>query len=54
MIPTRNLGKTNYNATIFGLGGEGILRTSGYFKEAESVIKKAVEVGVNYFDTAPA
>ncbi|MDP3765261.1 MAG: aldo/keto reductase [Nanoarchaeota archaeon] len=54
MIPTRKLGKTNHNATIFGLGGEGILRTTGYFKEAESVIKKAVEVGVNYFDTAPA
>ena len=54
MIPTRKLGKTNYHATIFGLGGEGILRTSGRFKEAESVIKKAVEVGVNYFDTAPA
>ena len=54
MIPTRKLGKTNYHATIFGLGGEGILRTSGYFKEAESVIKKAVEAGVNYFDTAPA
>jgi len=54
MIPTRKLGKTNHHATIFGLGGEGILRTSGYFKEAEAVIKKAVEVGVNYFDTAPA
>ena len=54
MIPTRKLGRTNYHATIFGLGGEGILRTSGYFKEAELVIKKAAEVGVNYFDTAPA
>src|SRR3989344_9064723 len=54
MIPTRKLGKTNYHATIFGLGGEGILRTSGYFKEAEYVIKKSVEVGINYFDTAPA
>ena len=54
MIPTRKLGKTNHNATIFGLGGEGILRTTSYFKEAESVIKKAVDVGVNYFDTAPA
>ena len=54
MLPTRTLGKTNYQATIFGLGGEGILRTTGYFKEAEEVIKKAVEVGVNYFDTAPA
>ncbi|MBI4452808.1 aldo/keto reductase [Candidatus Woesearchaeota archaeon] len=54
MIPTRRLGRTNHHATIFGLGGEGILRTNGYFREAESVIKKAVEVGVNYFDTAPA
>ena len=54
MIPKRRLGRTGYNATIFGLGGEGILRTSGCFKEAEAVIKKAVEVGVNYFDTAPA
>ena len=54
MIPTRELGKTNRKVTIFGLGGEGILRTRGYFNEAEAVIKKAVEVGVNYFDTAPA
>jgi len=54
MLPTRTLGKTKYKATIFGLGGEGILRTTGYFKEAEQVIKKAVEVGINYFDTAPA
>lgn len=54
MLPTRTLGKTNFQATIFGLGGEGILRTTGYFKDAEQVIKKAVEVGINYFDTAPA
>ncbi len=54
MLPTRILGKTKHQATILGLGGEGILRTTGYFKEAEAVIKKAVEVGINYFDTAPA
>ena len=54
MLPTRTLGKTNYQATVFGLGGEGILRTTGYFKEADQVIKKAVEAGINYFDTAPA
>lgn len=54
MLPTRTLGKTKYKATIFGLGGEGILRTTGYFKEAEAVIIKAVEAGINYFDTAPA
>lgn len=54
MLPTRTLGKTKHQATIFGLGGEGILRTTGFHKEAEAVIKKAVEVGINYFDTAPA
>jgi len=50
----RTLGKTGRKVTIFGLGGEGILRTTGFYKEAEAVIKKAAEVGVNYFDTAPA
>lgn len=54
MIPTRTLGKTKHEATVLGLGGEGILRSAGYFKEAEAVIKKAVESGINYFDTAPA
>jgi len=53
-IPTNILGKTGRKVTMFGLGGEGILRTTGNFFEAEQVIKKAVEVGVNYFDTAPA
>ena len=53
-LPTRNLGKTGRKVTIFGLGGEGVLRTTGFHKEAEAVIKKAVEAGVNYFDTAPA
>ena len=54
MLPTTTLAKTSRKVTIFGLGGEGILRTSGYEKQAEAVIKKAVEVGVTYFDTAPA
>lgn len=54
MLPTTTLGKTNRKVTIFGLGGEGILRTRDYEKQAEAVIKKAIEVGVTYFDTAPA
>ena len=53
-IPTRILGKTNQPVTLFGLGGEGILRSSGRLQEAQAVIKKALEVGVTYFDTAPA
>lgn len=54
ITPERILGKTKQKVTIFGLGGEGILRTSGMHKEAQEVIKKALEMGVNYFDTAPA
>ena len=53
-LSKRILGKTGRNVTIFGLGGEGILRTTGYYKEAQAVIEKALEVGVTYFDTAPA
>lgn len=53
-LPKRPLGKTGFHATIFGLGGEGILRTTGRVREAVAVVEKALEVGVNYFDTAPA
>lgn len=54
MIQTRTLGKTGINPTIFGLGGEGVLRSTDHLKEAQLIIKKALEVGVTYFDTAPA
>ncbi len=54
MLPTRTLGKTGRKVTILGLGGEGILRSAGCPKEADAVIKKAVESGIAYFDTAPA
>jgi predicted aldo/keto reductase-like oxidoreductase len=37
-----------------GLGGEGILRTFGYDDQAESVIRAALEAGINYFETARA
>lgn len=53
-LPTRSLGRTGFKATIFALGGEGILRTHGRMAEAVPVIQKALEMGVNYFDTAPA
>lgn len=53
-IPTRVLGKTGVSVTSFGLGGEGILRTYGRMKEAVAVIQKALDLGVTYFDTAPA
>jgi len=53
-IPRRPLGRTGQPVTIFGLGGEGILRTHGRAVEAVAVIQRALEQGVNYFETAPA
>lgn len=53
-IPKRPLGRTGEEVTIFGLGGEGMLRTVGRMKEAVAVIHRALESGVNYYDSAPA
>lgn len=53
-IPKRALGQTGEEVTIFGLGGEGVLRTVGRTKEAVAVIHRALDLGVNYFDSAPA
>jgi len=53
-IPRRLLGRTGRQVTIFALGGEGILRTHGREAEAVAVIQRALQQGVNYFETAPA
>jgi predicted aldo/keto reductase-like oxidoreductase len=53
-IPSRLLGRTGQPVTIFGLGGEGVLRTHGREAEAVVVIQRALQQGVNYFETAPA
>jgi predicted aldo/keto reductase-like oxidoreductase len=53
-LPTRALGRTGHAATLFGLGGEGVLRTHGRGADAARVIERALDQGVNYCDTAPA
>src|SRR6185295_6748056 len=53
-IPTRLLGSTGRSVTLFGLGGEGVLRTWGQDKAAARVITRALDQGVTYCDTAPA
>jgi aryl-alcohol dehydrogenase-like predicted oxidoreductase len=40
--------------TRVGLGGEGILRTSGRALYARRVIEAALDQGITYFDSAPA
>jgi aryl-alcohol dehydrogenase-like predicted oxidoreductase len=52
--PARTLGNTGVDAAIFGLGGEGILRTYGYDDQARDVIHTALHEGVTYFDSARA
>jgi predicted aldo/keto reductase-like oxidoreductase len=53
-LPQRPLGGTGHRATLFALGGEGVLRTHGRGEEATRVIHRAIDQGVNYCDTAPA
>ncbi len=53
-IPKRKLGKTGAAVTIFGLGGEGVLRTQGYEKQAYALINRAIDLGINYFESARA
>jgi aryl-alcohol dehydrogenase-like predicted oxidoreductase len=40
--------------TAVGLGGEGILRTTGRTSHAQKVIEAAISQGITYFDSAPA
>ena len=53
-IPTRPLGRTGHQATILGLGGEGVLRTYDFEPDAQAVIAAALEAGIEYFETARA
>jgi len=50
-MPTRNLGQTGHRVGIFSLGGQAVIETSNR-NEAEAVINKAIDLGVNYIDTA--
>ncbi|MEM2130402.1 MAG: aldo/keto reductase, partial [Candidatus Bathyarchaeia archaeon] len=49
----RELGKTGFKASVIGLGG-GFLGDSSKTKQPLEIVKKALEYGVNYFDTAHA
>jgi aryl-alcohol dehydrogenase-like predicted oxidoreductase len=53
-IEKRPLGKTGVEVTMLGLGGEGILRTTGYEDEAYALINRAIDLGINYCESARA
>ncbi len=54
MIPKRKLGKTGVEVSCIGLGGEGVLRTFDREREAQAIIARALELGVNYMESARA
>jgi len=53
-MPTRPLGKTGHAPRLFSLGGQSTLETGGKTDEALAIISRAIDLGVNYIDTAAA
>lgn len=53
-MPMRNLGKTGYRTGIFSLGCQAAVEEKGKDEIAEAILNRAIDLGVNYLDTAPA
>lgn len=51
-IPMRPLGRTGLNITTFGLGGQATIEMEDKRDEALRIVSRALDLGVNYFDTA--
>jgi len=51
-MPKRPLGRTGWNASIYSLGGQATLDREGRGEEAVVIINRALDLGVNYIDTA--
>ena len=53
-MPTRNLGKTGHRVGIFSLGGQATLEKPNMEDQSVAIISRAIDLGVNYIDTAAA
>ncbi len=53
-MPERQFGRTGYNVRIFSLGGQATLERDGTHDESIAIINRALDLGVNYIDTAAA
>jgi aryl-alcohol dehydrogenase-like predicted oxidoreductase len=51
-MPTRSLGKTGYKVGILSLGGQATLEIKGRENDSEKIINRAIDLGINYIDTA--
>jgi len=53
-MPLRELGKTGSMVSILGLGGSFLVSAADRPEEAEKIVNQALDLGINYFDTAPS
>lgn len=53
-LPTRPFGKTGYQVGIYSLGGQALLERAGNRDKALEIINHALDLGLNYIDTAAA
>lgn len=53
-MPTRNLGRTGYRVGIFSLGGQATIEQPNKEAESIAIVNRAIDLGVNYIDTAAA
>ena len=51
-MPLRPLGQTGQNVGLFSLGGQGLLEIPDHTDEAVAIINRAIDLGVNYLDSA--
>ena len=51
-MPTRSFGKTGFKVGILSLGGQATLEMKGTEEESEKIINRALDLGINYIDTA--
>ena len=51
-MPTRNLGRTGYRVGIFSLGGQASIEKPNNDAVAVPIVERAIDLGVNYIDTA--
>jgi uncharacterized protein len=51
-MPWRALGRTGHRVRIFSLGGQALLEQPGNEEVAAAIVNRAIDLGVNYLDTA--
>ena len=51
-MPTNSFGTTGFKVGILSLGGQATIEDEGTEKESEKIINRAIDLGVNYIDTA--